>query len=327
MASFGSGRKLKFPWEFWLLEKSPNRRIVAWRAARLLTARPARLASRAQMIRSAVTISLVPEMRGGPFVFWDDLAEGCSQAGRLGFDAVELFYQEAGAVNVAVLDRLLAEHKLVVAAFGSGAGWVKHKLRLTDPDVSIRRRAIDFVAGFIDVAARFNAPVILGSMQGRWGDGVSREQCLEWLAEALNELGERAASRNVAVLYEFLNRYETNLFNTVEQSLAFLQTLQTQNVKLLCDLFHMNIEERDIAAALTLAGDKVGHVHFADSNRHAIGSGHLDVAPIADALRQMGYDGFVSAEVLPFPDGETAAGQTLASFRRFFRDDQRTANN
>ena len=257
-------------------------------------------------------------MRGGPFVFWDDLAEGCAQAARLGFDAVELFYQESGAVNVAELDRLLAEHKLVVAAFGSGAGWVKHKLRLTDPDASIRRRAIDFLAGFIAVAARFNAPVILGSMQGRWGDGVLREQCIGWLAEALNELGERAEAKNVALLYEFLNHYETNLFNTVEQSLAFLQTLRTQNVKLLCDLFHMNIEERDIAAALELAGEKVGHVHFADTNRHAIGLGHLDVAPIANALGVIGYDGFISAEVFPVPDAETAARQTLASFRKFF---------
>lgn len=260
-------------------------------------------------------------------MFWDDLAGGCAKASELGFDAVELFYPEASAVNVAELQQLLAKHKLAIAAFGTGAGWAKHKLRLTDPDASVRRRALDFVARFIDVAVQFNAPVILGSMQGRWGEGTSREQCLEWLAQALNELGERAGSKNVPMLYEFLNRYETNLFNTVEQSLGFLRTLRTQNVKLLCDLFHMNIEERDIATALKLAGDKVGHVHFADTNRHAIGSGHLDVAPIADALRQVGYNGFVSAEVLPFPDAETAARQTLASFRRFFRHEQRTANN
>ncbi len=270
------------------------------------------------MIRSAVTISLVPELRGGPFVFWDDLANGCARAAALGFDAVELFYLEADAVPVAELQSLLAQHKLSVAAFGSGAGWVKHKLRLTDPDAGVRRRAIDFVARFIDVAAQFHAPVILGSMQGRWGDGVSREQCLQWFAEALNELGERAASEHVPLLYEFLNRYETNLFNTVEQSLAFLKILRTQNVKLLCDLFHMNIEERDIAAALKLAGGQVGHVHFVDTNRRAMGDGHLDVAPIANALREIGYDGFISAEALPLPDGDAAAKQTIESFRKFF---------
>ena len=270
------------------------------------------------MIRSAVTISLVPELRGGPFVFWDDLAVGCAQAAACGFDAVELFYHEAAAVDAVGLRQLLDQHHLAVAAFGSGAGWVKHKLRLTDPDAAVRRQAIGFVARFIDVGAEFHAPVILGSMQGRWGDGVSREQCLAWLAEALNELGERAAARNVPVLYEFLNRYETNLFNTVEQALDFLKTLRTDNVKLLCDLFHMNIEERDLAASLRLAGAMVGHVHFADTNRLAMGGGHLDVPPIAQALRDIGYDGFISAEVLPLPDGLSAARQSMASFRKFF---------
>lgn len=270
------------------------------------------------MIRSAVTISLVPELRGGPFVFWEDLANGCARAAELGFDAVELFYAEAGAVDVAQLKALLERHRLAVAAFGSGPGWVKHKLRLTDPDAEVRRRAIHFIGQLIDVAGQFGAPVILGSMQGRWGDGVSREQALQWLAEALNELGERAAKFGAPVLYEFLNRYETNLFNSVETSLAFLDTLRTQNVKLLCDLFHMNIEERDIAAALRLAGDRVGHVHFADTNRHAIGCGHLDVAPIARALGDIRYSGFISGEVLPLPDGESAARQTIESIKKFF---------
>jgi sugar phosphate isomerase/epimerase len=271
------------------------------------------------MIRSAVTICLVPELRGGPFVFWDDLASGCARAAELGFDAVELFFGEPSSVNVAEIKTLLAKHHLSVAAFGSGAGWGKHKLRLTDPDAAVRARAKKFVAEFIDIAGQFNAPVILGSMQGRWGDGVSREQAVDWLAEALNELGDVAAKHNVPLLYEFLNRYETNLFNNVETSLAFLKTLRTQNVKLLCDLFHMNIEERDIAAALRLAGDKVGHVHFADTNRLAIGLGHLDVAPIASALSEIRYDGFISAEVLPLPSEEAAARQEIASFQKWFR--------
>jgi sugar phosphate isomerase/epimerase len=270
------------------------------------------------MIRSAVTISLVPELRGGPFVFHDDLADGCARAAEFGFDAVELFYPEPAAVNVSELKSLLGKYRLTAAAFGSGAGWVKHKLRFTDPEASIRRRAIDYAAQMIDVAGHFSAPVILGSMQGRWGDGVTREQALQWLGDALNELGERATQHHVPVLYEFLNRYETNLFNSVEPSLAFLKTLRTQNVKLLCDLFHMNIEERDMSAAFRMAGEKVGHVHFADTNRHAIGFGHINAAFIAQALRDIGYAGWISAEVLPLPDGDTAARQTIESFRKLF---------
>lgn len=271
------------------------------------------------MIRSAVTISLVPEMRGGPFVYWDDLPGHCAKAAALGFDAVEIFYPDARAVNVPELQSLLADHKLSLAALGSGAGWVKHKLRLTDPDARVRRRAIEYIARFIDIAAEFRAPVIVGSMQGRWEGGVSRQQVLSWLADALNELGEAAAKHQVPLLYEFLNRYETNLFNTLEDSLAFLRMFHTQHVKLLCDLFHMNIEERDIPGALRIAAEKVGHVHFADSNRRAVGWGHLDLNAIAQALRDIHYAGYLSAEVLPMPDGDAAAKQTMDSFRKWFR--------
>jgi sugar phosphate isomerase/epimerase len=134
----------------------------------------------------------------------------------------------------------------------------------------------------------------------------------------LNELGERAAPHKLPVLYEFLNRYETNLCNNVEQGLGLLKALHSQNVKLLCDLFHMNIEERDIATALKLASSRLGHVHFVDTNRRAVGFGHLEVQPIADALRHIGYDGFVSAEAIPLPDGDTAAKQTIETFRKYF---------
>ena len=74
----------------------------------------------------------------------------------------------------------------------------------------------------------------------------------------------------------------------------------------------------DIAAALRLAGPKVGHIHFADSNRHAIGFGHTDPAPIAAALRDIGYSGFISAEIFPLPDSETAAKKTIGSFQKYF---------
>lgn len=270
------------------------------------------------MIQSAVTISLVPEARGGPFVFWDDLADGCARAAAHGFNAVEIFPPSADAIDADALGELLAQHKLQLAATGSGAGWVKHKLRLTDPDAAIRRRAIQFVTALIDLAGPFHAPVIVGSMQGRWGDGVSREQAIVWLAEALEELAAHAAHHHVPLLYEPLNRYETNLFTRVAETREFLGGLRAQNVLLLCDLFHMNLEEADIAAALRLAGDKLGHVHFADSNRHAAGFGHTDFAPIARALREMDYRGFVSAEILPLPDSDTAARQTMTSFKRWF---------
>lgn len=270
------------------------------------------------MLRSAITISLVPEARGGPFVYWDDLPVGIAQAAAVGFDAVEIFPRSAEELNARELKLLLQQHKVQLAAMGTGAGWVVQKLRLTDPEAGVRKRAQQFVGSIIDFAGGFGASAIIGSMQGRADGAVTREQAMGWLGEALEQLGPRAHALGVPLLFEPLNRYETNLVRTVDEGLDLLQPLRTKNVKLLCDLFHMNIEESSIADALRRAGTALGHVHFADSNRHAIGLGHTDMAPIAAALREIGYAGFVSAEILPLPDSEAAARKTVESFRRFF---------
>ncbi|HEX5220427.1 MAG TPA: sugar phosphate isomerase/epimerase family protein [Verrucomicrobiae bacterium] len=268
-------------------------------------------------MRSAVTISLVPEARGGPFVFWDGLEASCQQASALGFDAVELYPPDAAALNAPDVSRLLRTHQLQCAAVGTGAGWVKHKLRLTDPDRSIRLAAIEFVSSIIDAGGALGAPAIIGSIQGRQDNGVAREQAIDWLREALSTLAERAANHGVPLLYEPLNRYESNLFNRQSDAAAFLSSLRPPNVKLLCDLFHMNIEEASLAEALRAAGPLVGHVHFADSNRQAVGWGHTDMKPVIAALREINYTGYLSAEVLPLPDSVVAARQTIESYRRW----------
>ena len=136
----------------------------------------------------------------------------------------------------------------------------------------------------------------------------------------MNELGDHAAQQGVPLFYEPLNRYETNLINQQSEGVAMVRSLTTQNVKLLCDLFHMSIEEADLAATLRSVGKLVGHVHFADSNRRPVGGGHTDIAPIAKALADIGYDGYVSAECFPYPDPDAAAEMTVKSFRRHFRN-------
>jgi sugar phosphate isomerase/epimerase len=271
------------------------------------------------MIRSAVTISLVPEARGGPFVFWDDLPAAARQAQQLGFDALEIFPPGPDAVDSAKLRTLLTDHGLSLAAVGTGAGWVKHRLHLCLPDIAARQRASAFIRAIIDFAGPLGAPAIIGSMQGRSGDGVDHATASEWLCDALNELGEHARQYNVPLIYEPLNRYETNMCSTVEAGMRLLRSLSTQNVTLLADLFHMNIEETDIAAALRAGAGQIGHVHFVDSNRRPAGGGHIDYGPIVQALRDIGYNRYASAEALPYPDSAAAARQTMTMFQRLFR--------
>lgn len=268
-------------------------------------------------MKSAVTISLVPQARGGPFVFWDDLAGSIRAAAELGFDAVEIFAPGPEAIDAELLHKLLGDYNIKLAAVGTGAGWVIHKLQLCDAHPQQRAQAQDFIRGIIDLGGPFGAPAIIGSMQGRWSDEVPRETALQLLAEALDELGVYATQHGVPLIYEPLNRYETNLVNRLEDGVALLGTLSTKNVRLLADLFHMNIEEADIAAAIRQAGSAIGHVHFVDSNRRPAGCGHLDYAPIITALCDVMYQGYLSAEALPWPDSQRAAQQTIKSFRKY----------
>jgi sugar phosphate isomerase/epimerase len=270
------------------------------------------------VIRSAVTITLVNEARGGPFVFWHDLPGACRTAKALGFDGIEIFPPSGEAVVPGELRQLLDDHGLALAAVGTGALWVRKRLTLCHPDEAARQKARDFVRSVIDFAGPFGAPAIIGSLQGRHGDGVEPDAARAYLMDALEFLGEHAKQYGVPLLFEPLNRYETNLVNTLEAGAALLRSLSTRNVLLLADLFHMNIEETDIAAAIRAGRGLIGHVHFVDSNRRPAGMGHIDFAPIVQALREIGYDRFASAEALPYPDPESAARQTINAFRRYF---------
>jgi sugar phosphate isomerase/epimerase len=271
------------------------------------------------MIPSAVTVSLVDEARGGPFVFWDDLAAACQKAKELEFDAIEIFAPSATAVDPEQLKQLLTQHDLKLAAVGTGAGMVKHGLSLTSTDAEQRAQAKTFVRSMIDFGGTHGAPAIIGSMQGKWGGVLSRDAALDLLREALNELGEYASKYNVPLIYEPLNRYETNLITTIADGVELMKSLSTDNVKLLADLFHMNIEEANLAEAIRVGKGYIGHVHFVDSNRRPAGLGHMDYAPIAAALKEIGYDGYASVEAFPYPDPDAAAAQTIATYNEYLK--------
>ncbi|HYE21661.1 MAG TPA: sugar phosphate isomerase/epimerase family protein [Tepidisphaeraceae bacterium] len=270
-------------------------------------------------MKTAITIALVPQARQGPFVFHGDLAGSVAEAARLGFDGVEVFPPSGSAVDAGELRGMLAEHGLALAAVGTGAGWVVEKLSLTDPDAGARRRAVEFVRGIVDFAGGFGAPAIIGSMQGRHADG-KREAALGWLAESLGALaGHAKQTYGAPLLYEPLNRYETNLFNRQGDAAAWLDEVGLADVMILADLFHMNIEERDVAGTLRGLGPRLGHVHCVDSNRLAAGWGHTDFSPIVAVLREVGYAGYLSAECFPAPDSEAAARQTIRRYRELLR--------
>ena len=277
------------------------------------------------MIKPCVTISLVRSLgprslSGGPWIYWDELEVSIPKARAAGFDAVELFTSSADAVDTDILSGLLDKYGVKLAAVGTGAGKVLHQLHLASPDKGIRRKARGFISSMIEFGGRFGAPAIIGSMQGFVETGVERVQSLGWLAEGLSELGSTAAAYGVNLIFEPLNRYETNLINRLADGVELIKSVKCKNILLLADLFHMNIEEESIAACLRKFGDYIGYVHFVDSNRRAAGMGHIDLAEVARALSEIGYDGYVSAEALPYPDSDKAAAQTIAAFKKFLTE-------
>jgi sugar phosphate isomerase/epimerase len=270
------------------------------------------------MIKKAVTVSLVEEARGGPFVFWNGLQDACEKAGSLGFDAVEIFTPAPDAFDAAELHKLLNDNNIVCCAIGTGAGWVLHRLSLTAAESATRAKAQDFIKSIIDAAGEFGASAIIGSMQGKAENGVSREAALSYLAEGVQECAEYAKQYNVPLIYEPLNRYETNLCNTVADGVTLLEGISTDNAVLLADLFHMNIEEVNVADALRAGGKHIGHTHFVDSNRRPAGGGHTDFSPIVDALRAIDYSGYACAEAFAYPNPDEAARATIAAYNSLF---------
>lgn len=254
---------------------------------------------------TAITASLVPEARGGgPFILWDDISTSCAKARALGYDAIELFAPSVDAVRDACA--AIRKSGLAVATVGTGAGWVRHKLSISDPDPEIRARARRFIVEMIDAAAP--APAILGSMQGR-AKGP-------WVAEALRDFDAEAGRRGATFLLEPLNRYEGAICNTLAEGVDLIRGLS--HTKLLADCFHMAIEETSLAGALVAAGKDVAHVQLADSNRRPAGHGHTDWPSVAAALKSIGYDGYISAEALPWPDPDTAARLAMEGIRKYF---------
>jgi sugar phosphate isomerase/epimerase len=212
---------------------------------------------------------------------------------------------------------------MVVPGIGTGQAWGEEGLSFTSDQPAVRAAAIERALSHIGLAARLQAVIIIGLLRGITPQGQTPERSMEYLVDALRTCASAAAKGGVRLALEPLNRYETDLIHTTAEGLDLLDRVGADNLGLLLDTFHMNIEEPSIEQSLSACGRRLFHFHVADSNRWHPGAGHLDFAAILDALERTGYDGFVSGEFLPQPDAETAARRGLAHLRRI--DHERSA--
>ncbi len=239
--------------------------------------------------------------------------ENLSRIRGFGYDGVELAVRDPNLLDTRVLNALLEENRLPVPALGTGQAYGEEGLSFTHPEEDIREKTIERVGAHIDLAGRLGAAVIIGLVRGRSGPGVDVERAEGWLVEALRACAARNTTVRLAV--EPINRYETDLINTVTSGLRFLEKVRMDNVGLLLDTFHMNIEEPSIPESIRSCGNSLFHFHLADSNRWYPGAGHTDFHSVVEALSRISYRGFLSAEILPLPDPDTAARNTIRHMR------------
>lgn len=256
-------------------------------------------------------------------VFRDRLEVSIAKAARLGYDGIELALSDAKQVDRGCIEEALSRHGLELPAISTGRVFAERKVWLTHPDVAVRREAIDTLKGLITLASRYEALVNIGRVRGYVHEDETQETAIERFLEGMGECADAADRVGVTLVLEPVNRYETNFVNSVPDAMALLERLARSNVKIMPDVFHMNIEDASIEGNLLAAGSLVAYVHFADSNRLAPGQGHLDFDAILAALRQIDYGGYITAEILPSPDPDTAAAQAIAYLHRLVgrRDD------
>ncbi len=247
--------------------------------------------------------------------FKGDLGRNVARIASWGYDGVEIAVRDPEALDVSALQALTLQHGLAIPAIGTGQAWGEEGLSYTDPDEEVRRAAIERTKEHIPVAARFGAVIIIGLLRGMVRPGVDHAQAMDWVVAALQECCLAAAKQRVRIALEPINRYETTLINNVAQGLDLLERIAAPNMGLLLDTFHMNIEEPQIEESIRACGDRIFHFHVADSNRWHPGAGHLDFVRILDTLFSTGYDGWVSGEFMPQPDGDTAAQRGIAYLR------------
>jgi len=249
-------------------------------------------------------------------VFRDRLETGMAKAAALGYDGVELALSDAAQAQPERIRRALEEYGLELPAISTGRVFAERQVWFTHPDPAVRREAVATITGLVELAAQFDALVNIGRARGYVHDGESREAAVGRFLECMGECARAAARLGVGMVLEPVNRYETNLINSVPEALEIIDRLGMPNVGVMPDVFHMNIEDASIPGSLRQAGDRVRYVHLADSNRLAPGRGHLDFVEIVGTLREIGYDGYVTAEILPEPDPDTAAADAIAYLRR-----------
>lgn len=226
-----------------------------------------------------------------------DLPGLAQKARAAGAEILELAIEDPRLIDVPTVKAGLAEaglQPIVCGAFGP-------ERDLCSQNPAYRENAREYIRWLVDAAAELGSPTVIGPMYSAVGkahldDTRAREAEWDLSAAGVREMAAYAAPKGVSLALEALNRFETDMINTVSQGLAFIDEVGMENVGLHLDSFHMHLEEKSSGAAIRAAGKKIFHFHACENDRGIPGTGQVRWDEIAGALHAVGYEGPVVIE-------------------------------
>ena len=259
-----------------------------------------------------------PQLGVCTWTFGDlSLPEIAAFLAELDFDGVELA-GDLSRYTAREAGQILQDHGLTVFSL------TPQNVDLAHPDTAVRQQALDYYGRLLDFAAELGNPLVsVHGYVGRVRPLTTLAEERELLVTAVRQISRQARQRGLRLVFEVLNRYETHLINTGDDALQFLDEVGEDNVAILLDAFHMNIEEQDMSGVMRRVGDKLGLYHMADSNRQAIGRGHIKLGDHLWALEDIGYAGPIIFECLPpspDPFAPAANEDELTLLKTYYRE-------
>lgn len=263
-----------------------------------------------------LAVTIVKEAAAqAPLVLRGDYTDSIRRAAQIGYDAVELHVADPTEVDVGEVRAACEATGVGMASIGTGLALLRDGLSLTSRDQDVRRRSITRLQNFVRLGAEFGSVVIVGLMKGLVKDSCSRAEYERHLTEALEDCLPVARASGVTLVLEAMNRYESDILNTIEECVRAIERFGSEHLKLHIDTYHMNIEEDRIGRNIIAAGRHIGHVHIADSQRGYPGTGHYDFAETIAALQAVEYQGALAVECLARPTPEVAAQGAYEAMR------------
>ena len=264
-----------------------------------------------------------PDVRIAPGVtaYQGDLETSFARLRECGYEGAELMVCDPAAVDANRVIALSEKYSLPVPMVCTGEVFGQDGLSFSDPDDRRRREAIGRAKAAADLAERLGAQINIGRLRGGYVFGEDKQSCRERSVSAMREVALYAQEKGVLVALEPVNSIACNFINTTQQGIEMVREIGVPAFTLMLDSNHMFIDDRDMLSSVEDAKGYVTYVHLVDSNRLYPGNCKLDFPAFLNALRRIGYDGWLSVEVFQRPDQDTALEKSITYLKPLLRED------